>query len=66
MAPKNMPIGIALIAVGLLFALHPPLLAIVVACVLVLLGSLILVSAVYHRQLNRRGYNRLIKLILRY
>ena len=61
-----MPIGIVLIAAGLLIALHPPLLAIVVACVLVLLGSLILVSAVYHRQLNRWGYNRLIELILRY
>ena len=66
MEPKNMPIGIVLIAAGLLIALHPPLLAIVVACVLVLLGSLILVSAVYHRQLNRWGYNRLIELILRY
>ncbi|MGB1447105.1 MAG: hypothetical protein ACPG76_05725 [Arenicellales bacterium] len=56
--------GIVLLLAGILIALYPPLLAIIVASVLIALGLLLAVSAWYHRR--RGGDNPIIELILRY
>ena len=57
---------IILIVAGLLIALYPPLLSLIVATVLILFGVLVLMSAYYHRKLQRQGDNPIIELILRY
>ena len=56
---------IILIVAGLLIALYPPL-SLIVATVLMLFGVLVLMSAYYHRKLQRQGDNPIIELILRY
>ena len=58
--------GIVLLLAGILIALYPPLLSIIIASILIALGLLPVVSAWYHRKLQRRGDNPIIKLILRY
>jgi len=58
--------GIILLLAGLLIALYPPLLSIIVAAVLMSLGLLIAMSAWYHRKLRRSGENPIIDIILRY
>ena len=56
---------IILIVAGLLIALYPPL-SLIVATVLMLFGVLVLMSAYYHRKLQRQGDNPIIELILSY
>ena len=58
--------GIVLLPAGILIALYPPLLAIIVASMLIALGLLMAVSAWYHRKRRRGGDNPIIELILRY
>ena len=58
--------GIVLLLAGILIALYPPHLAIIVAIVLIALGLLLAVSAWYHRKRRRGGDNPIIELILRY
>ena len=58
--------GIVLLLAGILIALYPPLLSIIIASILIALGLLLVVSAWYHRKLQRRGGNPIIELILRY
>ncbi len=58
--------GIVLIVAGLLIAIHPPLLAWIVALVLVAVGALVLSSAYYHRKNARHADNPVIELIFRY
>ncbi len=58
--------GIVLIVAGLLIAIHPPLLAWIVALVLVAVGALVLSSAYYHRKYARHADNPVIELIFRY
>ena len=55
--------GIVLLLAGILIALYPPLLSIIVASVL---GLLLAVSAWYHHRPRRGGDNPIIELILRY
>lgn len=58
--------GIVLIVAGLLIAVYPPLLAWIVALVLVAVGVLVLSSAYYHRKYARHADNPVIELIFRY
>lgn len=58
--------GIVLIVAGLLIAIYPPLLAWIVALVLVAVGALVLSSAYYHRKYARHADNPVIELIFRY
>ena len=58
--------GIVLLLAGILIALYPPLLAFIVASVLIALGLLLAVSAWYPRKRRREGDNPIIELILRY
>lgn len=61
-----MLVGIILIVAGLLIAIYPPLLALVVAVVLMVTGILVLTSAHYHRKYARHADNPVIELIFRY
>jgi hypothetical protein len=63
---KLMLTGIVLLLAGISIALYPPLLSIIIASILIALGLLLVVSAWYHRKLQRRGGNPIIELILRY
>ena len=63
---RSMLTGIVLLLAGILIALYPPLLSIIVASVLIALGLLLAVSAWYHRRRHRGGDNPIIELILRY
>jgi len=58
--------GIVLIVAGLLIAVYPPLLAWIVALILVAVGALVLSSAYYHRKYARHADNPVIELIFRY
>ena len=58
--------GIVVLLAGILIALYPPLLSIIIASILIALGLLPVVSAWYHRELQRRADNPVIELILRY
>lgn len=58
--------GIVLIVAGLLIAIYPPLLAWVVAAILIAMGILVLTSAHYHRKYAHRADNPVIELIFRY
>jgi uncharacterized membrane protein HdeD (DUF308 family) len=63
---RSMLTGIVLLLAGILIALYPPLLSIIVASVLIALGLLLALSAWYHRERRRGGDNPIIELILRY
>lgn len=58
--------GIILIVAGILIAIFPQLLSIIVATVLILAGSLTLAVAYYDRKLARRSANPAIELFLRF
>ena len=58
--------GLVLIVAGLLIAAFPPLLAWIVAALLVLAGSLTIASAYYHRKYANHLDNPVIELIFRY
>lgn len=58
--------GIILIIAGLLIAVYPPLLAWVVAAILMAIGVLVLASAHYHRKYARHADNPVIEFIFRY
>lgn len=58
--------GIILIVAGLLIAIYPPLLAWVVAVMLIAIGVLVVVSAYYHRKLAQHADNPVVELIFRY
>ncbi len=58
--------GTILIVAGILIAIFPKLLSIIVATVLILSGALTLAVAYYDRKLRRRSTNPAIEFILRY
>jgi len=58
--------GIVLILAGLLIAIYPPLLAWVVAAILIATGALLVSSAYYHRKYAYRADNPVVELIFRY
>lgn len=58
--------GIVLIIAGLLIAFYPPLLAWVVAAILIAVGVLVVSSAYYHRKYAYHADNPVVELIFRY
>ncbi len=58
--------GILLITAGILIALYPPLLSIIVAVVLILLGLIIALAGFYNHRLQRHSDNPVIELFLRF
>ena len=58
--------GIILVIAGILIAIYPPLLAWVVAIVLVAIGLLVLATAHYHRKQARQADNPVVEFIFRY
>lgn len=58
--------GILICAAGILIAVFPPLLAMVVSVLLILTGALVFASAWHRRRLARHSGDSLIELILRY
>ena len=58
--------GVILIAAGVLIAIYPPLLAIVVAAVLIGLGAMLLAVGYYHRKLQRHFDNPAVEVFFRY
>ena len=57
--------GTILISAGILIAIYPPLLSIIVAVLLVTLGAIVLTIAYHHRKLRRHYDNPVIELFLR-
>jgi drug/metabolite transporter (DMT)-like permease len=57
--------GIVLVVAGILIAVYPPLLSLIVATVLILLGVLLLTAAYYDRKLSRHYENPVIELFFR-
>jgi len=58
--------GLVLIIAGLLIAVYPPLLSIIVAALLIFLGVTMMVAAHFDRRLSRRHENPVIELFLRF
>ncbi len=58
--------GIILIVAGLLIAIYPPLLSIIVAALLILVGVGVLMVAHFNRKLSRHHDNPAIELFFRY
>ncbi len=61
-----MLIGFVLICAGILIALYPPLLSIVVAGLLIFLGTVVLVTAHAGRRARGQRTPRVLDLFLRY
>ncbi len=57
--------GIVLIIAGLLIAIYPPLLSLIIAAFLIMFGLFITLAAYHHRKLARKFDNPTIDLILR-
>ena len=57
--------GIILITAGILIALFPPLLSIVVACILILLGIVFLYLGYYYKRVSRKFDDPFIDFFLR-
>lgn len=58
--------GILLVIAGILIALYPPLLSIIVATFLILTGAMLLSIGYYHRKLQKRFDNPAVELFFRY
>lgn len=57
--------GIILIIAGILIALFPPILSIIVSVLLIFTGGMIFAIAYYNRKLSRRYDNPIIELFFR-
>ncbi|MGI9304895.1 MAG: hypothetical protein ACR2RB_19645 [Gammaproteobacteria bacterium] len=58
--------GFVLIVAGILIALYPPLLSIIVAVLFVLLGAIVMSIAYYDKKLRRSYDNPVVGLFLRF
>jgi Flp pilus assembly protein TadB len=58
--------GVLLIIAGISIAVYPPLLSLIVAVLLVLLGAVVITIAYYDRRLSRHHDNPAIELFLRF
>jgi len=58
--------GTLLVIAGILIALFPPLLSIIVATFLILLGVAVLVSAYDYKRMRQRSSNTVVDLIFRF
>ncbi len=63
---KKMLAGLIIIIVGVLIALYPPFLSLIVSALLIVIGGLIVASAWHRRRLARHSGESLIQMILRY
>jgi Flp pilus assembly protein TadB len=61
-----MTAGIILIFAGILLVLYPPLLAIIVATVLIASGALLMAVTWYERKLQRHYQNPTIEFVIRH
>jgi len=61
-----MAAGIVLIVAGTLIAVYPPLLALVVATGLIVLGVALMSIAYYNRKLQKHFENPVVELFLRF
>ena len=61
-----MAAGIVLILAGLLIAIYPPLLSIIVATLLMVIGIMLVLIAHFDRKLQRRHDNPAIELFFRF
>ena len=57
--------GIILIIAGVLIALYPPLLSIIVAILLIFLGGIVVAIAYHNRKLQRHFDNPVVELFFR-
>ncbi|SVE01433.1 uncharacterized protein METZ01_LOCUS454287 [marine metagenome] len=58
--------GFIIIIAGVLIALYPPFLPLIVSVLLIMVGALILISAWHRRRLARHSGESIIQMILRY
>ena len=58
--------GFIIIIAGVLIALHPPFLSLIVSALLIMVGALMLTSAWHRRRLARHSGESIIQMILRY
>ena len=58
--------GIVLIVAGLLIALYPPLLALIVAALLIVLGVMVISIARYNRRMARHYDNPVVEFFFRF
>ena len=58
--------GALLVIAGLLIAIHPPLLAWIVAGLLIAIGVLVIAGSWYNRRLSPRYENPLIEIFFRF
>jgi membrane protein implicated in regulation of membrane protease activity len=58
--------GLVLICAGILIALYPPLLSIIVAGLLIFFGTVVLATAYYGRRARGRQTSRVFDFFLRY
>ena len=57
--------GVILIIAGVLIAVYPPLLSLIVAIVLILLGAMAVLVGYYDRKLSRHHDNPVVELFFR-
>ncbi len=57
--------GIILILAGILIAIYPPLLSIIVAALLILMGGIVVSIAYHNRKLQRHFDNPVVELFFR-
>ena len=57
--------GLLLVAAGILIALFPPLLSIIVAIILILMGSMVVAIAYHNRKLRKHYENPVVELFFR-
>jgi uncharacterized membrane protein HdeD (DUF308 family) len=58
--------GIVLIVAGVLLAIYPPLLSIIVAAILIAAGSMVISIARYNRKYQRHYENPTVEFFFRY
>lgn len=58
--------GIALIVAGILIAVYPPLLAIIVAAFMIFIGAMVIAIARYNRKHQRHFENPTVEFFFRY
>jgi Flp pilus assembly protein TadB len=58
--------GVFLVIAGMAITLYPPLLSLIVAALLILLGALVITIAYYDRRLSRHHDNPATELFLRF
>jgi len=58
--------GIVLVVAGILIAIYPPLLSVIVAFFLIMMGAMLLSVAYYHRKMQKHFDNPAVEAFFRY